>query len=199
MTRTLSADWQAEYGHPLLLAETFADPDRFSGSMYQAAGWSCVGRTKGFARSNGRYTDPHDRSKQMYVRRLRRDASRRLCAGDPLPDELAPNPMGGASGRRPPELRSLLAELMEVPDFRRAQGRKHTIASVLVVHILALLSGFRGCLGAAQLAASLSQAELEALGSWRNPGTGQFVPVSKSTLHRVVANADPAALEAVLK
>ncbi|MCE2523801.1 MAG: DUF4338 domain-containing protein [Rhodobacteraceae bacterium] len=71
MTQTLSADRQAEYGHPQLLAETFVDLDRFSGSMYQAAGWSCVGRTKGSARSNGRCNDPHCRKKQMYVRRLR--------------------------------------------------------------------------------------------------------------------------------
>ncbi len=29
MTQTLSAEWQAEYGHPLLLAKTFVEPDRF--------------------------------------------------------------------------------------------------------------------------------------------------------------------------
>ena len=167
--------------------------------MYKAANWMHLGRTRGFARANGRYTDPHGVPKELYARALSRDARRRLRGADALPAALAPNPMGGGSGRRPPELRSLYDELMRVPDFRRAQGRKHTIASVLAVHILALLADMHGCLAAAQYAKSLNQTELEALGAWHNPKSGQFVPVSKSTLHRVVANADPAAVEAVLR
>ena len=199
MTRRLSTDWQAEHGHPLLLAETFVETPRFSGAMYKAANWMHLGRTRGFARANGRYTEPHGVPKELYGRALSRDARRRLRGADALPAALAPNPMGGGSGRRPPELRSLYDELMRVPDFRRAQGRKHTSASVLAVHILALLADMHGCLAAAQYAKSLNQTELEALGAWHNPKSGRFVPVSKSTLHRVVANADPAAVEAVLR
>ena len=60
MVRRLSADWSAAYGNSLLLAETFVDPSRFSGHMYKAAGWTRLGRTKGYARANGRYTDPHE-------------------------------------------------------------------------------------------------------------------------------------------
>lgn len=39
LTRRLSADWQARYGHPLHLVETFVQPDSFAGHCYQAAGW----------------------------------------------------------------------------------------------------------------------------------------------------------------
>ena len=199
MTRRLSADWAAEHGHPLLMAETFVDPSRFSGGMYAAANWRRLGRTRGFARANGRYTDPHGVPKELYVRPLRRDARRRLAAPGRLPDALSPNPMGGVSGRRPPELRSLYEELMRVPDFRRAQGRKHRIASVLAVYIVARLAGLGNGVAAVQYARSLSQAELEALGAWRNPNTGRYEPVSKSVLYRVIGNADPTAIEAVLK
>ena len=64
---------------------------------------------------------------------------------------------------------SLHAELAAVPDFRRAQGRKHAVACVLAMHVLAELANMKGCLAAAQFARSLSQAELEAVGAWTNP------------------------------
>ena len=57
--RRVSADWEAAYGHRLELAETFVDPSRFHGGAYEASNWVRVGRTKGFARHNGAYTDPH--------------------------------------------------------------------------------------------------------------------------------------------
>ena len=65
MVRRLSVDWSAAYGHSLLLAETFVDPSRFCGHMYKAAGWARLGRTKGYARANGRYTDPHGVPKDL--------------------------------------------------------------------------------------------------------------------------------------
>ena len=51
-------------------------------------------------------------------------------------------------------------ELLRVPDSRRAQGRKHTIASVLVIAIVASLAGFESGIGAAQFAPALNQTEL---------------------------------------
>ena len=34
--RRVGADWQARFGHPLLLLETFVDPRRFHGGVYRA-------------------------------------------------------------------------------------------------------------------------------------------------------------------
>lgn len=48
-TRRLAADWEAIYGHPVVLAETFVDPARFAGTAYRAAGGQAVGATRGFA------------------------------------------------------------------------------------------------------------------------------------------------------
>ena len=53
----LSADWQAEWGHPLERAESFVDPSRFEGTVSKAANWLEVGRSRGYARSNGQYAD----------------------------------------------------------------------------------------------------------------------------------------------
>jgi hypothetical protein len=47
MTRRLSADWQALYGHPAYFAETFVDPERFRGTCYRAANWVHLGSTTG--------------------------------------------------------------------------------------------------------------------------------------------------------
>jgi len=47
--RRLSADMEARFGHPVLLAETFVDPSRFRGVCYRAAGWGEVGATRGCA------------------------------------------------------------------------------------------------------------------------------------------------------
>jgi hypothetical protein len=67
--RRLSADWERAYGHPVLLAETFVDPTRFRGTCYRAAGWECLGRTRGFAKQNTRYV-AHGAPKTVWVRPL---------------------------------------------------------------------------------------------------------------------------------
>ena len=47
MARTLSADWQRLYGHPIYFIETFIDPQRFRGTCYRAANWTVLGVTTG--------------------------------------------------------------------------------------------------------------------------------------------------------
>ena len=47
MTARLSADWEHSYGHPIYLAETFVDTERFRGTCYRAANWVPVGHTTG--------------------------------------------------------------------------------------------------------------------------------------------------------
>ena len=196
MTQRLSPDWQAQYGHPLLVAESFVDPARFAGTCYRAANWQFLGHTRGYARHNGQYTEPHGRPKQLYVYPLRRDARERLCDPGPLPAAWEPK---GPTAQAPTRLRSLYEELAAVQDFRRAQGRKHSVASVLAVYILARLANLRGPVAAAEYAQQLSQSELKAVGAWKSPRTGRYVPVSKSTLHRVIGSVDPEQIEAVLR
>ena len=47
IARRLSADWQALYHHPIHLLESFVDIERFKGTCYRAANWTCVGRSEG--------------------------------------------------------------------------------------------------------------------------------------------------------
>jgi hypothetical protein len=55
-TQRLSADWQARYGHPMWLVETFVELDRFAGTAYKAAGWLELGRTTGRTRQDRQRT-----------------------------------------------------------------------------------------------------------------------------------------------
>jgi hypothetical protein len=73
----LSGHWQLKYGHPIYLAETFVDCERFRGTCYRAANWSWLGQTQGRGRN--------DRSRQLcvpikdiYVRALCKDFRQRL-------------------------------------------------------------------------------------------------------------------------
>ncbi len=109
MTRRLCDDWLKVHGHGVLLAETFCDPEIFAGTMLRAAGWTCLGETKGFARSNGRYTDPHGKPKDIYVTALRRDARALLSSPLPLPPDVAPPSCPELAPRDPKVLRSLYA------------------------------------------------------------------------------------------
>ena len=45
--RRLPADWAARYGHRPVLLETFVEAERFAGTCYRAANWTCVGQTQG--------------------------------------------------------------------------------------------------------------------------------------------------------
>lgn len=52
VVRRLSPDWQAKYGHPIYLVETFVQRDRFGGRAYRAANWTGVGSTTGRTRQD---------------------------------------------------------------------------------------------------------------------------------------------------
>ena len=74
----LSSDWQARYGHPLYLLESFVEPGRFAGTCYQAANWIHVGQTTGRTRQD-RWTRIQAPVKDIYLCPLRRDVPRQFC------------------------------------------------------------------------------------------------------------------------
>jgi len=65
LARRISADWQALYQHPIDLLESFVDTERFQGTCYRAANWTCVGRSAG----RGTKSKSHDRTsiKELWV------------------------------------------------------------------------------------------------------------------------------------
>jgi Domain of unknown function (DUF4338) len=76
IARRLSQDWQAKYGHPILLLETFVDR-RFQGTCYRAANWLRLGQTTGRTR-NDRHKCIKAPVKDVYVHALHDLALSRL-------------------------------------------------------------------------------------------------------------------------
>jgi hypothetical protein len=77
--RRVRGDWPVQHGVPLLLAETFVETDRFTGTSYQAANWIAVGQTQGRTR-NDRYHACAAPRKEVYLLALSAKFRQRLCA-----------------------------------------------------------------------------------------------------------------------
>ena len=194
MLRRLSGDWHERWGHPLELAETFVDPRRHEGTMYVAGNWTYVGRSKGYARGRGGYTDPHGKPKKMFVYPLTSSSCARLCAEEADPDWEVKRTEVEATAETLP---CLLDELRKVSDFRRGQGRKHKLGTVLAICVLARLAGKVGCDATSRYAAMMPQEHLEALEAWKDKsGEPRFHAPSRATIHRVMMNADSDELQA---
>jgi hypothetical protein len=186
--RRLSGDWQAVFGHPIVLAETFVDPD-FQGTCYRAAGWQELGKTQGYGRNGGRYYF-HGRPKAILVRQVQRRGREWLAApfdapalqpgGPNLPDL---NYVLDAKGE-------LLALLTRVPDPRKRKGIRHRQANVLMVAICATLAGMRSFAAIGEWAAQLPQEALERLECRWHPINGHYLPPSEPTLRRTLQAVD---------
>ena len=193
--RRLSGDMERLRGHPVLLAETFVDPSSQRGTCYLAAGWEQVGFTKGFARKADGWEE-HGQPKMLFLKTLPGcDASALSGADEPEEWHCGPPSKAPSLGR----LRSLFDFLGSVPDFRRAQGRKHRLRTILAIAIAGKLAGVPGITALAEFAGRLTQAQLKAVRSYRNPKTGELEPPSQTTMHRVLANLDPDDLDRAVR
>lgn len=67
----IAPDWQAKYGHPVVLLETFVERERFRGTVYRAANWQRVGVTAGRSRQD-RHTCLRVPVKDIYLYPLAR-------------------------------------------------------------------------------------------------------------------------------
>ena len=72
--RRIQQDWQDRFGYPLLLLETFVDPDRFHGTIYRASNWILLGSTNGYRRTREGYSERTQSSKLVFLLPLQRNA-----------------------------------------------------------------------------------------------------------------------------
>ena len=80
-TRQLADDWQKRYKYRPVLAETFVEKSRFKGTCYHAAGWVCVGQTKG----RGKLDSRNQRAlpiKTIWLKPLEKDWRKPLFGGN---------------------------------------------------------------------------------------------------------------------
>lgn len=192
--RRLPADWQGRFGHPLVLLETFVDPGRYRGTVYKAANWSYLGDTKGFRRTRQGYGATASSPKMVFARPLQADA--RAVLSNPLIESNyrtgAPKMMLTAD-----QMRVLPDFFADIPDPRRAQGRRHPLPTVLAIAVGAVLCGMRGYKAMADWAGSLGPKARERFRCRRKNGC-LLVP-SESIIRDCLVRVDPEALDRALQ
>jgi len=184
-TNRLSKDWEKFYGHPIWLAETFVDPERYRGTCYLAAGWRALGKTAGFSRmpKKSGFYEANEKPKLLFVLPLEKDIRAKFSS--PFFDaknnkeifamDVSKLPMEGKGG--------LFGTLRTINDPRSKQGRRHSGHSVLAISTCAMLSGARGYSAITQYGKSLSKRQLDRLRCRKPP--------SESTYKRVLQRLDP--------
>ena len=74
-------DWPARFGHECAPGGDVRRPRALPGTVYRAANWIEIGRTRGFARDRHGYSE-HARPKLVFLHPLCRGARARLGAAD---------------------------------------------------------------------------------------------------------------------
>jgi hypothetical protein len=195
----LVTDWQEHHGHPLLGLESFVDGQLFRGTIYKAANWILLGPTAGFGRVAEDFYVAHDRPKQLWVRLLHPQA-RQWLSGESLPAELQPyeKPLRVRCQHNPQQLASLRERLAaQVTEFRKGQGKRHRIATVLSIAACAKMAGVIGGYGGvASYAKNLTRPQRRALHCWFNAQTGEYEVPSESCFLRVLQGVSALEVEA---
>lgn len=193
----LSGDWQNKYGHPVLVVETFVDPDQFCGTVYTANGWVELGKTDGSGRHQRDYYVRHDKPKRLFVRELGRNARRSLQAEHLKPALARVEAKAGHRSRhRVKAIKSIVERLRQVPDYRRRIGT-YPLWSLLAIYLLAVLCGApRGSKDLAKFARKLSQPQRRALGIRLRQG--RYPAPSQPTCWRLLEEIDGTQLQEVL-
>jgi len=191
--KRLSPDWQQQWGHPVILVESYVDESQYQGTCYRACGFEGVGLTAGYGRSSRDYYEEHGQPKQLYLRELRPRALRLLRQGR-LPADLAEQEekVSGPCPLRATHLGSLLEVFEEFRDPRRGHGLRHRQPFVLACAAVAMLMGAGGYEAFEDECHKLSQRQLRALGCRQDPKTNRYRAPSDTTFFRVLNRMDAA-------
>ena len=194
----LSADWQARYGHPVLVVETFVDPEKFNGTVYTAQGWQEVGRTDGWGRCQRDFYVQHDKPKRLFVREIVKNARRSLQAEHLKPALAGVEKKAGARCyHKCAELRALTEHFKALPEYR-GRVESYPVWALVTLMLLAMLCDApRGQKDLAKLARRLTQHQRRALGIRPSP-KGRFPAPSQSTFSRLLSGLDASRLNLVL-
>jgi len=196
----LADDWQQRYGHPVVLVESFVDPQQFRGTTYKCSGWSELGRTQGWGRCGQDFYVKHERPKQLWVKELVPKACPKLRA-ESLPGAWAgvETTVAPRCNAKTHELKALTDHLARVPEFRSAHSLAYPLPGLLALVAVASFCGVaRGKKDLAAFAATLSQSQLRALRFRRDRHTGALRQPGSTTFFRLLNEVDEAALEAAL-
>jgi hypothetical protein len=198
--RSLPGQWQECFGYTPLIAESFTDPEAYSGTCYKASGWQPVGMTEGHSRHRADFFVPNGRPKRLWLKELCPQARQKALAS-PLAPEHAPAVMPVAHGLLPlsqAQRRSLMEVLRRAPD-PRGKNTRFRIGPVLSMVAMALLCGARQISEIARFAHRLHPRQRAELGLPLKKGARRFYEVpTYSVFYEVLTRMDADAFAALL-
>ncbi|MDE0308378.1 MAG: DUF4338 domain-containing protein [Acidiferrobacterales bacterium] len=189
--KRLVTDWQEQFSKPVVMLETFVDSAHHRGTIYRADNWVLAGKTLGYKRIYGGYSQtPTESHKFVFVKPLLRHARRILCAPQ-LPDAYC---VGVEKmNLNANDYCSLYEYFDAVDDFRSEQGKRYSLACVLSLIAAATLSGARGYKGIWIWCDGLSQANRRHFRCFYARGE-RHVP-SITVIRNVIMKVDPEQLQ----
>ncbi|HNF90235.1 MAG TPA: ISAs1 family transposase [Thiobacillaceae bacterium] len=197
----LSDDWLERFKHPIVLVESFVDPEQFRGTTYQCSGWSQLGLTQGYGRQSKDFYIEHAQPKQLWVKTLVRNATVKLRA-EHLPEAWAvvEQKIQPRCTAKSAELKSLTDHLARIPEYRSAHALGYPLAGLLCLIAVATFAGVvRGKKDLAAFAATLSQHQMRALRFRRRDSKSKkLTPPGVTTFFRILNEVDERALELAL-
>jgi len=192
--KRLVGDWQKRFGHPVVLIETYVDPQRFPGTVYKATNWLYVGDTKGYRRIRKGYSAKAQSPKMVFLKPLQANAQALLSQ----PILHPPYRTGGSKIMLNAEhMQSLPDFFVDITDPRRAQGLRHQLPTVLGIAAGAILCGMRGYRAISDWAQSLRPRARQRF-RCRYENGGYLVP-SESIIRNVLIRVNPADLDRALQ
>jgi hypothetical protein len=196
----LSSDWQQQYKHPIVMVESFVDPEQFRGTTYQCSGWTQLGLTQGYGRVTKDYYLAHDQPKQLWIKTLVKNAPQKLRA-DQLPDHWAvvEKKVKPRCTAKSAELKALTEHLARIPEYRSKHALGFPLPGLLTLIAVAVFCGVvRGKKDLAAFAKTLSEHQLRALRFRRDRKTGRVRCPGVTTFFRILNEVDERALERAL-
>ncbi len=186
--KRLPADWQKQYGHPILLVESFVDRHLFRATAYKASGWQALGYSAGFKRVSEDFYQRHNRPKELWVKALEPQACQWLRSQQ-LPAHLARHEKATPprSTIQTEALPSLFERFHQIEDWRQSIGKRHRLATVMAIVGLACLAGVgQGYRAVSRFAKRLTKLQRQALRCWVHPDTGKTQVPSEAVFQRVL-------------
>jgi hypothetical protein len=179
--------------------ESFVDGQLFRGTLYKASNWTMLGPTAGFGWVAEDFYARHARPKQLWVRLMQPQARAWLGAPQlPAPLQAYEKALPGRCELPLGQLASLRERLAQVSEFRKGQGKRHRIATVLAIAACAKMAGvIGGYSGVASYARNLTRPQRRALHCWFNPKTNEDEVPSESCFLRVLQGVSALEVEAI--
>ncbi len=196
----LSADWQQQFKHPIVMVESFVDPEQFRGTTYQCSGWTQLGLTQGYGRVAKDYYVQHEQPKQLWVKALVKNAPKKLRADKLLEAwAMVENMVKPRCTAKSADLKALTDHLARIPEYRSKHSLGFPLAGMLTLIAVAVFCGVvRGKKDLAAFAKTLSEHQLRALRFRRDKKTGQPRCPGVTTFFRILNEVDELALELAL-